>query len=177
MTTEPNPTDTPEPEAALSPAPAEVTPPPPPARPTQRFYGSPAARIALLVAGVAMIFAGGFATGHWVFERHDNDRHRPDFSARAHRLMRGLGGQQRGSGQSRNVPQMGPLGQMPNLQQILPFLEQLLNNRNGGSGNNGSSRAVPNSGSDDIQRQLQQLQKQVQQLQDQLKNAPTPTPR
>jgi hypothetical protein len=175
MTTEPNPTDTPEPEAALSPAPAVVTPPPP-AQPTQRFYGSPAARIALLVAGVAMIFAGGFATGHWVFDRHDNDRHRPDFSARAQRFMQGLNGQQRSGGQPRNAPGMGQMGQMPNLQQILPFLEQLLNNRNGGS--NGGSRAVPNSGgSDDIQRQLQQLQRQVQQLQDQLKNAPTPTTR
>jgi hypothetical protein len=110
----------------------------------------------------ALIFVGGFALGHWGFERHDDDRH----SVRAHRFMEGMQ-DQRGN-QSRNGPQMG---QMPNLQQFLPLFEQLLNNRGGSTGR---SAAPP---SDDLQRRLQQLERQIKELQDQMKNAPTPTTR
>jgi hypothetical protein len=174
MTTEPEPTETPEvetaPPTAEQPGVAEEASAVA-ARPVRPIYASPVARVAGLVIAAALIFGGGFATGHWAADRHENDHRRPDFSARAQRFMQGLSGQQRGGGQSRNAPGMG---QAPNLQQILPFLEQLLNNRNGGSG---SSRAVPNSSSDEVQRQIQQLQRQVKELQDQLKNAPTPTPR
>jgi len=163
MTTEP--TETPEvetPPPPIEPSAAPVSPPP--VRPVRRFYGAQAPRVAMFIVAAVLIFAGGFVAGHWVFERHDHDR-RPDFSARAQRFLQGMQNQR--GGQSRNGPQMG---QAPNLQQLLPLIEGLLNNR-------GSAGRSPASGSDDVQRQIQQLQQQVKQLQDQLKNAPTPTTR
>src|SRR5438874_33856 len=136
MTTEPTPepTERPEPEEA-SPAVEQhvATPPPAPATRERAFNGSGFSRTALGVIAAALIFAGGFAVGHLVVDRHDHDR-RPPIAARANRFMQDM--RNHGEGQSRNGPQMG---QAPNLQQLLPLLQQLLNNRNGGNGNNGSS--------------------------------------
>src|SRR4051812_28437667 len=122
MTSEAEPTETPEVEApppAVEPS-AGALPPEPPERPVRRFYdGTP--RFALFIAAAVLIFAGGFVAGHWVFERHNYDR-RPDISARAQRFLQGR--QDQRGGQPRNGPQ---LGQAPNLQQLLPFIEGLLN--------------------------------------------------
>jgi len=171
MTTEPEatePTETPEVDAPPAVVEEPVAPPPPPPARPARFYDSGRSRVAMFVVAAVVVFAGGFIAGHWIFERHDHDRHRPQFAARAERLLQGLQG--RRDGQSRNGPQMG---QAPGLQGLLPLLEQLLNNRNGSNSRGGTSAAP-----DDIQRQLQQLRQQVQQLQDQLKATPTPaTPR
>ena len=172
MTTDPEPfeaTETPEVEAPPAVVEETVAPPPaPPARRVNRFFDTGRSRIGLFVAAAVLIFAGGFVAGHWVFERHDHDHHRPEISARAQRFLQGLQGER--GGKQGNNSQMDR-----NLQQLLPFLEQLLNNRGNGNGNgNGGSNAVPN----DVQRQLQQLRQQLQQLQDQLKTTPTPaTPR
>ena len=62
------------------------------------------------------------------------------------------------------------MGQSPNLQQLIPMLEQMLNNRNNNSG--AGPRGSNSPANDDVQRQLRQLQDQVKQLQDQLKNSP-----
>ena len=162
MTTEPEPNETPEVEAA----PPAVEQPVTPAsrrRSGQRrgVTGSPIVRIGLAVIAAALIFGGGFAVGHWAFERTTTIA--VPLSPPAPRASCRTCSQGRG-GQSRNGPQMG---QAPNLQQLLPLLEQMLNNRNGG----GHASAPNSPANDDVQRQIQQLQQQVKQLQDQLKNS------
>jgi len=166
MTTEPEPIETPDGEVV----PPRVEPAETPVvvaqeRPTRRFYTSPVARVVLPVIAALLIFAGGFALGHWAFPSHEHRR--PNFAARAQQFMQDM--RQGRNGQSRNGPQMG---QAPNLQQLLPLLEQLLNNRNNNSNNNGTAQRGSNSPQNDVQRQIQQLQEQVKQLQDQLKNSP-----
>src|SRR5438045_7647310 len=108
MTTEPTPepTERPEPEEASPAVEQPVATPAPagPERPVRSFYGSSISRTALGVIAAALIFAGGFAVGHWVIDRHDHDR-RPTITARANRFMQDMRNQ--GGGQSRNGPQLG----------------------------------------------------------------------
>jgi hypothetical protein len=127
MTTEPEANETPEVEPAPAPVAQSETPPAVAVeRPTRSATDSPILRAGLAIIAAALIFGSGFAVGHWAFGR-DNDHHRPQLAARAQNFMQGM--RPGRDGQSRNAPQMG---QMPNLQQILPMLEQMLNNRNGG---------------------------------------------
>ena len=161
MTTEPEHSETQETEPVAPPVVQPETPAVVAAeRPARGVTGSPIVRIGVAVIAAALIFGSGFAVGHWAFE-HNGGHHRPTLAARAQNFMQDM--HQGRNGQSRNGPQMG---QMPNLQQLLPMLEQMLNNRN--SGGTRGSNSPPN---DDVQRQIQQLQQQVKQLQDQLKNS------
>jgi hypothetical protein len=171
MTNEAESTDTPEVETPPPVVERPAAAPPPPARPVLRrpFYESPVARAGLGLIAAVLIFAGGFAAGHWVFDRHDHDddRRRPDFSVRAERFLEGLRGERDGN-RGRNAPQTR---EAPELQQLLSLFELLLNNRGSGS----SSRSLsPGSNPDDLQRRVQQLEQQLRQLQQQLRVTPTP---
>jgi hypothetical protein len=169
MTTEPESTGTPEVEAPppiLEQPPATPTPPQPPVL-RRPFYESPVARAGLGLIAAVLIFTGGFAAGHWVFERDDDDRRRPDVSVRAERFLEGLRGERDGN-RGRNAPQTR---QAPELQQLLSLFELLLNNRGSGSSNRSLS---PGANPDDLQRRVQQLEQQLRQLQQQLRVTPTP---